>query len=295
MKYPIRREFKLFSPIRMPVNPVAVKLAYYVMPYIQRGKKLDKSLEKMTIQRPGYKADLILPKDVSNPPLLVYIHGGGFILGAASYHKNLAQTYAKEASCAVLFVDYRLAPKYKFPIPLSDCFDAYRWALKQASYGKVIVGGDSAGASLSLGVLQLAHQEGVPMADGLMLVYPLCDTRMITESMKKYPDTPLWNSTQNPKALKLYADEADLHDPLISAVEAEDLSFLPPTYIETAQYDCLHDEGILLAEKLKAEGVPVTLNETEDTMHGYDIAEFSPYVKKQVQKRIEFLKSNFNS
>lgn len=290
MKYPIRKEFQKFSALRMPVNPVVLKLANALMPFVQRGKRLDKNLSRRTVELTHCKAELIAPQNAQNPPVLIYYHGGAFMMKAAAYHKNLAQTYAKEAGCAVLFVDYRLAPKYKFPLPVEDCFEAYRWALGQ-NFSKMLVGGDSAGGSLALAVLQRAKKEGLPMPKGLMLVYPVADSRMQTESMKKFTDTPLWNSVLNEKMYRGYASEGVRHDPWVSPMEADDLSFLPPTYLETAECDCLHDEGVALADRLEREGVAVTRNDTEGTIHGYDIAESSAYVQAQVGKRIAFLQN----
>lgn len=294
MKYTIRKEFRKFSFVRMPVNSAILKIANAVMPVVQRGKRLDGSLKKRTISFANCTAELIAPKNTENAPLLVYYHGGAFVMKAAAYHKNLAQTYAEKVGCAVLFVDYRLAPKYKFPIPVNDCYEAYEWAIGQ-KFSKIMVGGDSAGANLALAVMQRARKEGIPMPAATLLVYPVTDSRMQTESMKKFTDTPLWNGVLNGKMYELYAAEEERHDPLISPMEADDLSFLPPAYIETAEYDCLHDEGVALAERLEKEGVAVTLHETVGTIHGYDIAEKSDYVKERVQKRIDFLRSILKS
>lgn len=290
MKYPIRKEFQKFSAVRMPVNPVVLKLANAMMPLVQKGKRLDGALEKRTVGLSHCKAELIAPQNAENKSLLIYYHGGAFMMKAAASHKNLAQTYAKEVGCAVLFADYRRAPEYKFPLPVEDCFEAYRWALEKG-FSEILVGGDSAGGKLALAVLQKAYRAGLPMPKGLLLVYPVADSRMQTESMKKFIDTPLWNSVLNEKMYRGYASEGERHDPLLSPMEAEDLSFLPPTYLETAEYDCLHDEGVALANRLEKEGVAVTRNDTAGTIHGYDIAEKSAYVQEQVKKRIEFLKN----
>lgn len=291
MKYPIRKEFKKYSAVNMPMNPLALKIANALMPVVQKGKQLDESLRKRTIDLPHCKAELIFPENRENKTLLIYYHGGAFAMRAAAYNKNLARSYATGAGCSVLFVDYRLAPKYRFPIPVDDCYDAYKWAIGQ-NYSKIAVGGDSAGGNLSLAVLQKAFKDGLPLPSALLLVYPVADSRMQTESMKKFTDTPLWNAKLNEKMYALYATRSEKHDLLVSPMEAEDLSFLPPVYIETAEYDCLRDEGIALAKRLESDGVFVTLNETSGTIHGYDIAEKSDYVKKQVQKRIIFLKKH---
>ena len=111
------------------------------------------------------------------------------------------------------------------------------------------------------------------------------------ESMRRFTNTPLWNSPLNRRMLALYARPEQWRDSLLSPLEADDLSFMPPTYVETCEFDCLHDEGIALAQRLTEAGVAVTLNETRGTMHGYDIAEHSPYVMKQVEKRIRFLRA----
>ncbi|MCD7982036.1 MAG: alpha/beta hydrolase [Clostridiales bacterium] len=214
---------------------------------------------------------------------------------AAAYHKNLAQRYAMEAGCAVLFPDYRLTPKNPFPAQIQDCVQAYRWLLKKYHPKKIAVGGDSAGAALAAGVALYTLKKGLRVPDAAMLIYPMLDSRMSTESMKKYTDTPLWNSVLNREAWMLYAGEKNLHNPLASPMEAKDLRGFPQTYLETAEYDCLHDEGITFAHRLEKSGVLVDLNETQRTIHGYDIAEDSGYVKAQVCRRISYLNEIYGS
>lgn len=163
-------------------------------------------------------------------------------------------------------------------------------ATKKYHPEKIIVGGDSAGAALASGVALYTLKKGLRVPDAAMLIYPMLDSRMSTESMEKYTDTPLWNSVQNRKAWELYAGVNNLHNPFASPMEAKDLRGFPQTYLETAEYDCLHDEGIAFAHRLEESGVPVVLNETKRTIHGYDIAENSGYVKDQVSRRISYMK-----
>lgn len=290
MKYPLRPELRKYAWIQMPTNPYFLRLANAMMPIVQRGRKLDARLTRRTIQLPHCTAELLTPKDTTQPSLLIYYHGGAFLMEAAAYHRNLAQTYALSANCAVLFVRYRLAPAHPFPAGMEDSLDTYQWALRQGCYPCIALGGDSAGANLCLAVMQKAHGAGLPMPTAQLLVYPVADARMNTESMRRFTDTPLWNSKLNRRMFALYAKPVQWHDPLVSPIEADDLSFMPPTYIETCEFDCLHDEGIALAQRLSAEGVPVALNETHGTIHGYDIAEDAPYVKEQVEKRIRFIR-----
>ncbi|MCD8131553.1 MAG: alpha/beta hydrolase [Lachnospiraceae bacterium] len=293
MKYDLRPEFQKYRWIRMPVQPILLKTANRLMPVIQHGKKLDSRLSSETLHIGEFTAKLIRPKDRETDAVLIYYHGGAFVLKAAAYHKNLAQTYALRANCAVLFADYRLAPKYKFPVPAADCFEAYCWALKNLPFRKLAVGGDSVGADLAMSVMLMAREQGKRMPDGQMLMYPGAAGRPDTESMQKFRDTPMWNAVLNEKALDLCADPKDRDDPLFMPLLSETFSGFPPAYVETVEFDCLHDAGIEIAERYREDGIKIVLNETTRSMHGYDIAETSPYVKEQVGKRISFLTDIF--
>ncbi len=289
--YDILPDFKNYLWINLPVNRFVLGLAAAFMPIVQPGHKLyKKELVREKIRLDGFKAKLIKPVSEEPPKAaMLYVHGGGFALKAATYHKDLAQHYAAQAGCAVLFPDYKLTPKYKYPTQLDECLSAYKWLVKQYPEAKVIIGGDSAGGCLAAAMTLACKRDGLRIPDALMLVYPALDASMQTESMKEFTDTPMWNSVSNRKMWPFYADPEEFADPYVSPACAEDVSFFPRTYIETTQYDCLRDEGLIFAERLKGQGVSVELNETKGTMHGYDIAQKSPYVKEQVAKRISFL------
>ncbi len=292
-KYDLLPEFQKYSWIRLPTQKWMLRAANALMPVIQHGRKLDSRLQSEKVQIGECTADLIQPMGGADA-LLIYYHGGAFLIKAAAYHKNLAQTYALNANCAVLFVDYRLAPKFKFPIPVMDCFVAYSWALEHPSFRKLVIGGDSAGADLTMSVMLLAREKGLRMPDGQMLIYPGAASSPNTESMQKFTDTPMWNSVLNAKALALYADEEDHSNPLFMPLLSENFDGFPTAYVETTELDCLHDAGIQIAQRYRNGGIDVTLNETLHTMHGYDIAENSPYVQEQVGKRICFLTQCFS-
>ncbi|MCD8154861.1 MAG: alpha/beta hydrolase [Clostridiales bacterium] len=294
MKYDLLPEFQKYSWIRLPTQPWLLRAANALMPVIQHGKKLDSRLQSEKVQIGDCTADLIQPKGSSTDALLIYYHGGAFLIKAAAYHKNLAQTYALEANCAVLFVDYRLAPKYKFPIPVIDCFQSYSWALEHLLFKKLVIGGDSAGADLAMSVMLLAREKRLRIPGAQMLIYPGAVCRSDTESMRKFTDTPMWNSVLNARALELYADKKGRNNPLFMPLLSESFEDFPAAYVETAEFDCLHDAGIEITERYRKDGINVTLNETRNTMHGYDIAQRSPYVQKQIEKRIRFLTQCFS-
>lgn len=232
-------------------------------------------------------------------PCLIYLHGGAFVLKAASYHKKLVCEYALKTPCKVIFVDYRLAPKYVFPVGVEDCYAAFEWVCKNAEVlgidqNKIAVGGDSAGGALAAAVSLMARDRKTLGICFQMLIYPVIDARQITESMGKYTDTPMWNSKLNKKMWKLYLrNEVHSKKEYASPMEAASLENLPDSYIEVSEFDCLRDEGINFSEALQKSGVHVELYKTAGTVHGFDIAEKSEIVNQSVEKRIVALKKAF--
>ena len=124
--------------------------------------------------------------------------------------------------------------------------------------------------------------------------HPYLDVRNNSESCKKFTDTPMWNSALSSRIAPMTRAQRGRADFIYySPVEAESFEGLPPAYIETAEFDCLHDDGILYAEKLHEAGIAVTLNETKGTMHGFDIVQNAPTAKTAVRARIAFMKKRF--
>ena len=216
---------------------------------------------------------------------------------AAGYHYKNAIRYAKEINCKVWFINYRLAPKYQFPIFFEDCFNAICYLYDNAeSFGidlnRICIGGDSAGATLSVGVSMMLQDRKHPINFSLeMLIYPFLDMRGVSESNKKYTDTPMWNSKLSDKIAPM-TNVSKEHPFYVyySPVEAPSFKNFPQTYIETTEFDCLHDDGIIFAKKLQSEGVEVVLNETKGTMHGYDIVQKAKTTQQSLKERIEYIK-----
>lgn len=245
-------------------------------------------------------AFLYTPSDIGNhAPCLIYYHGGGFMLEAAPYHYDLVKEYAIQVPCKVLFVSYRLAPKYPFPIPVKDCFAALKWIIKNAAslsidISRIAVGGDSAGGNLAASVALMARDNLSIQLCGQMLIYPVIDRCMNTESMKKYVDTPMWNSKLSKKMWNYYLPTIPSRNiQYASPIEAPSLKNLPDAYIETAEFDCLHDEAVKYAIALKEAGINVTLRHTQGTIHGFDIALNSNITKKCIDNRVKNLKNFF--
>lgn len=301
--YAIHKDFSSIAWFKPPFSKLIFPMASFFLGFVSI--KSDEEItvsEKSIASKDGslFKTLLIEPKGSSDDlPCMVYMPGGGFAFKAAPYHYYLAKEYCTKARCKVLLVQYRLAPKYKFPLALEDCCSAYEWVLNNAkSLGvdkdKIAIGGDSAGGNLAAACTLMVRDKGLPLPRCQMLIYPVVDASMKTDSMKKYTDTPMWNAKLSKKMWEYYLpSSADKQNPYASLLCAKTLSGLPATYIEVAEYDCLHDEGVAYAEALKAVGVPVTLRETKGTIHGFEFVSKSPIVAESVKERTEFLARNF--
>jgi acetyl esterase len=211
-------------------------------------------------------------------PALLYIHGGGFILGDLdSFHAGVARIAAEVGAVAVS-VDYRLAPEHPFPAGLEDCYAALVWTVEHAAdldidTGRVAVGGESAGGGLAAAVALLARDRGGPALCFQYLGVPVLDDRLDTPSMTAFVDTPLWNRPKAALSWKYYLSgptTVDGRDGLRYAApaRAEDLSGLPPAYVTTCEFDPLRDEGLQYAMRLLQAGVSTEVHNYPGTFHG---------------------------
>ena len=234
----------------------------------------------------------------SNSPALLYVHGGGFVYKAAGYQKRLAMIYARETGCKVFFPHYRLAPKHKYPAAYEDAVSAYRYITEHSTElgvdpERIGVAGDSAGASIAALLCNRWQAENLQMPCLQMLAYPVTDAHMDTDSMKEYTDTPLWDAKANARMWNFYCGEDQKLRESASPMHCPLPDVMPQTYIEVAQYDCLHDEGVRYGEKLTLAGVDVKIVETEGTFHGYDADVKTQIVRDNLNNRVQFLRKGF--
>jgi acetyl esterase/lipase len=250
----------------------------------------------------GYKISvhLIEPKGLpQKAPCLLYFHGGGFMAPAVEYHKRLMHEYAQKTPCKVLYVDYRLAPQYRFPFGFNDCYATLEWVSKnvdalQIDPAKIALGGESAGAALVASVAQKARDINVPKVCFQMLCCPVTDSCQTTESIKKFDETPVWNSKLNALMWQLYLPKNPKENlAYASPMHAKSFTNLPATYLETAEFDPLHDEGKNYANALTNAEVPVEYYETKGTVHAYDILANTKATKTSMARRIAALKKAF--
>ncbi|CAM4115651.1 alpha/beta hydrolase [Kibdelosporangium persicum] len=208
-------------------------------------------------------------------PLLVFFHGGGFVLGNVDSHDNTCRFLAKHARVRVLSVDYRLAPEHPFPHGVEDALTAFKYAHTNAKQlgadpDAIAVGGDSAGGNLAAVVALVTTREGGPKPAFQLLIYPATDSTRDTRSKKLFAEGFFLTKDDMDWFMGHYAvNEQDKHDPRYSPLLAPDLSGLPPAYLATAGFDPLRDEGEAYAERLREAGVPVMLSRHADLIHGY--------------------------
>ena len=244
---------------------------------------------------------IIRPDKLRSPaPVLVYYHGGAFIMKPAPQHFENALRYAREADCLVIFVEYRLAPKYPFPAGFNDCHAALHWAIANADKlsidkGRVVVGGDSAGGGLAAGVAQRAWQEDGISLRGQLLIYPCVDLVCNRPSVAAFANVPPFKGGSPVSIAETYLGHPiSAGIPRYASPIDGDVAQLAPAYIETPEFDLLHDQGTAYAHALMDKGVEVDLNEIKGGVHGFDLlAANSSVSKAAMQRRIQFLRRVF--
>lgn len=305
MKYAINKEFFPLYYFSAPV--VHPKIAGFFGSLLKppksifRDEEIEVKIEKIkSFDGEETKVYVMSPRNcLDNSPCIVYFHGGGFVYGAASTHYYLCKDYALGANCKVVFVEYRLAPKHQFSIPAEDCYAAYIWTIENSNRlnidkNRIAIAGDSAGGNLTASVALMARDRNAPLPLFQMMIYPVTDRRMLTESMKKFVDTPMWNGRLSVGMWKGYLGNKDYdHIEYASPMEAESCKGLPGAYMETAEFDCLRDEGIAYGEKLKNDGVDVHFYHTYGTMHAFDSVRGAPTTELAIKERIEYMNHKF--
>jgi acetyl esterase/lipase len=217
-------------------------------------------------------------------PALLWIHGGGFVIGSAAQDDALCRHFADALGIVVASVDYRLAPESRFPIPLDDCHDALAW-LAGRSYvdaTRMAVGGASAGGGLAAALAILARDRGVVPLVFQLLTYPMLDDRTACRTDIDERHFRLWNNRSNRFGWQSYTGLAP-GSPGITRLAAparcDDLSGLPAAWVGVGTLDLFHDEDLAYAERLRAAGVTCQVVEVLGAFHGFDLVAKAPVVK----------------
>ncbi|WP_418275566.1 alpha/beta hydrolase [Isoptericola jiangsuensis] len=228
---------------------------------------------------PAVPARIYRPRGLAGPaPALLWIHGGGMIIGSPAQDERTSIAFARVLGLTVVSVDYRLAPQHPAPAALEDCYAVLSWTLRHAAErgidpDRIAVGGASAGGGLAAGLTLLAHDRGeIPVAFQL-LVYPMIDDRTVTRTDHDVPGVRMWSKKSNRYGWTSYLGQ-EPGGAGISAYAAparrEDLGGLPPAWIGVGTFDLFHDEDVAYARRLRDAGVPCELLVVDGAFHGFD-------------------------
>lgn len=221
----------------------------------------------------GVPVRLYRPAVAGPLPLLLFLHGGGWIQGDLDTHDAACRLLAEAAGCAVMAVEYRLAPEFPFPAPLDDCATAYDWACANAQglgldSDRIAIGGESAGANLSAAVVLRLRGSSARPPLFQFLIHPACD---LTLDHVAFNEVEL-NGLTRPfldACVRFYAGDADIRDPLISPLHEPDLSGLPPAIVYTVEVDPLRTDGEAFAARLVQDGNEVLVQRLPALPHGF--------------------------
>jgi acetyl esterase len=207
-------------------------------------------------------------------PVLLFFHGGGFTVGSIATHDTLCRVLSEKSGCAVVSVDYRLAPEHKFPTASNDAWDAVQFLAQSAAElgldgTRLALGGDSAGGTLAAVCAILARDAGLPVALQ-MLFYPGTTAHQDTPSHRRFADGPLLGEALITWFFAQYVNTpVDRDDWRFAPLNAEDVEGVAPAWIGLAECDPVVDEGIAYADKLRAAGVPVALEIYRGVIHEF--------------------------
>jgi acetyl esterase len=246
--------------------------------FIPEQKEAIHKVEDRKISGPGghqIPLRIYTPEAKGQLPVLVFFHGGGWVLGDIESHDNVCRELANKAGCIVVSVDYRLAPEHKFPSAPEDCYAATKWVvLNAASFGgdpsRIAVGGDSAGGNLAAAAALMAADRGAPTLTYQLLIYPVTNYAFDTPSYRDNADGYLLTREMMQWFWKQYlSNDEDGKNAYASPLQAREVRRVAPAFVITAEFDPLRDEGEAYGERLKKEGVPVEMKRYDGAIHGF--------------------------
>jgi acetyl esterase len=235
------------------------------------------SIDVSEVNANGVTCRLFKPKAVRLYPSVIYGHGGGWVLGGPDTHSDMCAELAEAAQCAVLLLDYRLAPENPYPAQLEDSLKAWRWvrekgAVRGMDATRIIAAGDSAGGQMSVALALALRDLGLPPLHGLVLIYPVLGANMETASYIRNANAPCLTRDEMKFFLESFLGphgSPSWHDEKAVPLLAASLEGLPPAYITVAGHDPLYDDGVMFHERLLAAGIPSTLRREPVLAHSY--------------------------
>ena len=276
---PVLEAFAAFANTDWSQMPVDVARSMMDAPLAEGEPLAMAKVENLTLDLPGRNigARFYVPKEAGEtPPVVMYFHGGGWVLGSLDTHDGTCRELARASGAAVLSVDYRLAPEARYPAAAEDCYDACIWAEAHAGHlgidaSRMAVAGDSAGGNLAAAVSLMARDRGGPALRHQMLIYPVTDANFETTSYVSNGGGEYFLSTGSMKWFwgHYLGETSPVDASLARVLHTEDLSSLPPATVITAQYDPLKDEGDAYAKRLSEAGIATDHQVADGMIHGF--------------------------
>jgi monoterpene epsilon-lactone hydrolase len=242
----------------------------------------------------GVAAEWVVADSADRTRVILYLHGGAYVIGSINTHRELASRLTRAAAARVLVIDYRLGPEHPHPAAVDDAVAAYRWLLSQGvSPARISVGGDSAGGGLTVATLVAVRDAGLPMPAAGVCLSPWVDLEGIGESMTtKAAVDPMVQRDGLLKMAAAYLGGQSPRTPLASPLYAN-LSGLPPLLIQVGTAETLLDDSTRLAERARKAGVQVTLEPWEDMIHVFQaFASMLPEGRQAIEGIGEFVRKN---
>jgi len=253
-----------------------------------KGEYPDLTVSVHTYSGPGGDLSLRLyrPNDAASPgPGLIYIHGGGMIMGDLDSQDENMREAATALGIPIASIDYRKAPEHPYPAAPEDCYAGVCWVFEHATdlgmdISNIGLMGASAGGGLALAVALMLRDRDGPALKYLLPIYPMIDDRHATASSHEVVDIGIWDRAGSIEAWRWYLGGAEA-DAYAAPARAEDLSGLPPSYIDVGDLDLFRDEDITLAQRLSAAGVPVEFHLWTGAYHASEL--FAPKARLSQQ------------
>ena len=290
MPDPVERKVRAGLPVvRFLQSYVPLPLSRWLLKQGMARVRLDMDVAREAICADGVPCEWIIQRDSLPDRVILYLHGGGFVLGLTPLHLQMGTYLAQKTGMRILMVDYRLAPEHPFPAALDDCTTTYCWLLKQGfSARNIVIAGDSAGGNLTITSLMKLRDNGVPLPAAAACLSPVTD---LTDKDSKGFKDPLLP----PKAVRFYtesyAGDNNARTPLISPVFG-DLRGLPPLLVHVGEDEILREDAVRIAELAKASGVDVRLEIYPHMWHVWQLYLTLPQAIQSLDDIAQFLTSH---
>ena len=244
----------------------------------------------------GVPAEFVSSSESSDDTAVLYLHGGGYVIGSPKTHREFARRLSAASQAQVLVIDYRLAPENPFPAPVEDAVAAYRWLLDEGyAPDRLSIAGDSAGGGLTAATLVSIRDQGLPLPACGVCLSPWVDMEGIGDSMTTRADRdPMVQKDGLVGMAGLYLADADPRSSLAAPMYA-DLSGLPPLLIQVGASETLFDDAVRLDEKARAAGVETAFEEWDDMIHVWHI--FAPMLdegQEAIERMAEFMREKWD-